>query len=440
MLSKELLKILNSVLAALKLDLADCTEQERDKWKIYWQACIKYMEGEQLQKKEATKLAGNKIEEISLSVLEFNKFRSGMGYLTLGLWPQAAEQLRDLLHRNPGFYLGRIYLALALFYQVKYLEAKKELNFLLSTKFEPVAYHLLGCIALNEKNYSQAKACFSKELQLVRVPSKEALFNLALSHYILNEYNEADKYFRLVLQKEAGCFETMNFLAEIARLQAKWEGVKRWRKAAYDRQFSLQIIEQLAYDYEEMGNFEQAYYWYRFLLDLDVNNLKAYHGLIWTLVQLNQIDMAKEWLRKARDIHGNVPRLRFLSAWIMLLTGELSIAERFIMQGLQEEERPIWLALESRLWSMKGYVNFGLQLDKCEHNFLRAFARYQAGWQALNAYSLDEAILNFRQANVLMPLWRDPLHLEGAVHLINGDLLLSNQCFQAIGFNSKHIT
>jgi len=92
---------------------------------------------------------------------------------------------------------------------------------ILSNHYKEKKYRKKGIQFLNKRKLENALDCFQKANSINN--SSENKFNLALSLMSLNQYSEAEKYFRIVYEKFSDNEINSLAFAECLLMQKKWK-------------------------------------------------------------------------------------------------------------------------------------------------------------------------------------------------------------------------
>ena len=240
---------------------------------------------------------GEELEgEFELDEMVVRRFRQGQGFYQLNMFMEAEEAFREVVEEEPEFLLGRMYLALSHFQKGNMDEAYRHFQLIASTTHHDVfiafAHHMMGCVHVRKGNDHGAIRQFRRALSY-RQNEGDTWFNLGACHYRLGEYHEAIPCFYQALLLDEDDGETMLMLSHCHRKLKQWDSVAYWRLMAFEKTDSLQVMETIARDYEEMGQIEEAITWYRRMLSRDPKRTVAYQGMGWnTWVSGRQ---AKPW-------------------------------------------------------------------------------------------------------------------------------------------------
>ena len=268
---------------------------------------------------------GEELEgEFELDEMVVRRFRQGQGFYRLNMFVEAEEAFREVVEEEPEFLLGRVYLALSHFQKGNTDEAYRHFQLIASTTnhdvFIAFAHHMMGCVRVREGDERGAIRQFRKALSH-RQNEADTWFNLGACHYRLGEYHEAIPCFYQALLLDENDGEAMWMLANCHRKLKQWDSVAYWRMLAFEKTDSLQAMETIARDYEEMGETEKALSWYRKILSRDARRIGAYQGMGWNTWVAGRGQEALAWLKKGLSLAPGDPDLLFTYAWILLEMG-----------------------------------------------------------------------------------------------------------------------
>ncbi|TCS93359.1 tetratricopeptide repeat protein [Hazenella coriacea] len=456
------LETVKEELGEIKDQYAQCPADERSKWRIRLQqikkSCDRLLESwayieEQIATlvSEYPDLTSDELdleEECLLHESVVRQFRQGQGYYGLTMFKEAGQLFKQVVKDEPDFLLGRIYLGLSYFQENQLDEASQHFQLVSQTAthemFTAFAYHMLGCIAVKQQDDRRAIKLFSKVVDLIPDQS-DAWFNQGACHFRLGEYHEAIPCFYYSLSVNEDDWESMYYLSSCYRYFQEWSSVSFWRLASYEKTHHPEVLLSIAQDYEEMGQPEEAIYWYQCLVDKEPRQATAYYGIAWNLWVLQKQDQALLWIKKGLSLFPNHPDLLLGYIWFTMMDGEMEKAES-AMQTLPSElkEKPIWMALRSRLSIQMGQFDHALcmahELIENEQASVQALGYFQKGRTLLELGKVQEAIFDFQQAQRLSPKWKDPLFFEGICHMIEGRPHSTQTCWGQMVLTKIEVT
>jgi tetratricopeptide (TPR) repeat protein len=379
-------------------------------------------------------------EEFYLDESIVRHFRQGQGYYGLTMYHEAQHYFQQVVDEAPDFLLGRLYLGLTLFQKGELVEAYRHLQIVkrMAThdEFIGLAYHLLGCVLVKMGKDEEAITQFTKVTEILP-DHGDAWFNLGACYYRLKEYHTALPYFYHALSINDNDWESMYYLSSCYRHYKEWESVTYWRRASYEKVHHPQVIQSIAHDYEEMGQYEDAIYWYQRLLTHQPKSSSAYHGISWNLWNLGQKREAMLWLKKGLTLSPRDEDLLFLYVWMSLNQGELNQVKRTLsLLPRQLQQNPLWVVIQSRWLTQTGQLEEAAKISKqlIEHENIpaRAMGHYQTGRTYLEMGKVADAAKHFEQAHHLITDWKDPVFFKGICHLLEGKTDLMQQCWNQL--------
>ena len=379
-------------------------------------------------------------EEFYLTESSLRQFREGQGYYRLAMYNSAAPLLERLVQNQPDFLLGRVFLGLCLYQQKRWEAAREQFEWLTqfahSNEFKGFASHMLGCIDLQVSKPEGAKQHFAKTIALLPHHA-DAWFNLAISYYQLMRYQDAISAFLKVLSLNGDDWESMYFLSKCyAQLQQK-ENVAFWRYAALEKANHPQVIEAIAHDYEEIGEYKKAIYWYRRLLHLDRKQKVAYRGMAWNHWMLRDPTLAMGWIKKGLSLFPQDLYLLALYVWICLQHGQMIKAKdllRCFPDSMDDLKKLLLSHYFSQTGDRKNALELADQMIQQERLTISGFGHYQKGRVLLEMGETNQALQHFQQAKELVANWKDPIFYEGVCHLILKNPVQTRSCWEKIDF------
>lgn len=376
------------------------------------------------------------------------QFRQGQGYYGLTMFTEASQLFKQVIDEEPDFLLGRIYLGLSRFQENLLDEAAHHFHLVCQMAehemFTSFAYHMLGCIAVKQSDDHRAIKLFSKVVQIIPDQS-DAWFNLGASYFRLGEYHEAIPCFYHSLSANKDDWESMYYLSSCYRHFQEWNSASFWRLASYKKNRHPKVLLSLAQDYEEMGQHEEAIYWYRCLIDQEQREPTAYYGIAWNLWALQKTEEALAWIKKGLTLFPKHPDLLLGFVWLTMMQGNFEKALTAVKSLPKElKQAPLWIALRSRLSTQMGQFEHAFmmadQLILHEQASVQAIGYFQKGRILLEQGKTNEAISDFQQAQRLAPKWKDPLFYEGICHLIEGRPHLTKTCWGQMTSTQLEVT
>jgi tetratricopeptide (TPR) repeat protein len=384
---------------------------------------------------------GEELEgEFELDEMVVRRFRQGQGFYQLNMFMEAEEAFREVVEEEPEFLLGRMYLALSHFQKGNMDEAYRHFQLIASTTHHDVfiafAHHMMGCVHVRKGNDHGAIRQFRRALSY-RQNEGDTWFNLGACHYRLGEYHEAIPCFYQALLLDEDDGETMLMLSHCHRKLKQWDSVAYWRLMAFEKTDSLQVMETIARDYEEMGQIEEAITWYRRMLSRDPKRTVAYQGMGWNTWVSGRTSEALAWLKKGLSLAPGDPDLLFTYAWILLEQGDVEKVEAIISRIPGEwTNQPLWLVIRSRVFTH--LTNFEEAQQAAERVIdqekprIRALGHYQLGRVLLEKGDTARAATHFQKARDLNAGWKDPLFYEGVCHIIDGHPEKTRSCWRKL--------
>ncbi|SDY98381.1 tetratricopeptide repeat protein [Thermoactinomyces sp. DSM 45892] len=383
-------------------------------------------------------------EEFWIHESVVRQFRQGQGYFNLTMFHEAKDLFHQVVHQEPDFLLGRVYLGLSQFHAGELEESANHFHLVIRTTTQDVfvgfATHMLGCIEVKQGNDQQAIKYFRKVISIIPDHS-DSWFNLGTCYYRMGEYHEAIPHFYHALNINEHDWESMHYLSNCYRHYREWGSVNFWRMASYEKTHHPMVMISIAHDYEEMGEHDKAIDWYRKLTSNQEHRFTAYHGIAWNFWAKHDANSALLWLKKGLTLDPRNPNLLFMFAWISFLQGEDDKVEKVLSSiPIEAQKQPNWIAMRSRLSTKAGKTPEAIQIAEemieQEQSSSQAMGHYQKGRVLLEMGQIPEAIEQFQEAHSRLKSWRDPIFYQGICHLIEGRSDLMQQCWKEICLSS----
>ncbi|MFA9556181.1 tetratricopeptide repeat protein [Evansella sp. AB-rgal1] len=257
--------------------------------------------------------------------LSFNKKEEnlqGINYFHIGLYSKAIEVLHAELEHTE--HSSRVYLYLAFSYlYINNLTLSKE-HFLnvVHRSNDPLEKHYaflgLGLQAGKEDDVEQAISYFEKAEQLQFNP--DVVYNLGICYLLLKMPNQAQQYFKEVIQAGEGDGEAYYWLGK-SYMDAgeKTLAMETWYQAVHGFD-SEQLLLSLALEFEEKNLFSCALFCYERLNDLGYDESIVLHGISWNYGLMDERIKAKQGFQELlrhdpQNINAWISYLWLINTW-----------------------------------------------------------------------------------------------------------------------------
>ncbi|WP_019122413.1 tetratricopeptide repeat protein [Brevibacillus massiliensis] len=366
-------------------------------------------------------------------------FRKGEGFYHLRLFHDAKRCFSELVQHSPDWEYGRLYYAYSLFFSEEREAATKEFRLLSRTASSPkitaISFNALGCIFAEEARFLEANQAFTAALEAYP-HYLEALFNLALCQLHDGAAEEALDSIEQYLQRSEDDWEAQIVWLRAAEALAAMDGMKERVPPVPmrmpNRHLKPNTLRELAAVYEARGQVHRAQVCYRYLTEQLPGEGWTWHGLAWTLWQINGTEKAFSLVKKAISLAPDNLDFHFSYGWMQLFSGQQEDALktfRFILSR-QRDHRLAQSGLITVCSAQGDYVeakrvaeSFLLEDDA----YLRSLGYYHLGRLAM----LQEDWLLARE------YFR---HVDGNHGFIREVPLFLKLCAEKLGLDSRQLT
>lgn len=346
---------------------------------------------------------------IELDESDFLAFQKGIGFFDLWMYDEAIIHLEKIITKYPDFNLARLYTAMTYFKKKEYSEARHEVLTMLKLSDDPalisLGHNILGMVYSFEQNYDQAIIHFHKAID-IKDNWNEPRFNLAIIFYKLKRYNEAINLLEGLYNNNPKDWEAILFLGKAYHQLQQFKKANEYFKKSYSITRQPFIIKQIADYFEKRRNFQQAAYWYKKWLNIELKNPEAMIGLAKTLYLSGDKKTGVLLLKKTLSITPENTEVLIMYAW--MLTEERDNKALIIMDKIAtvndntEKFSSYLIANLARLY----YINYDLKkadlfctkLLNSNHHMIRAIGHVVQGLIHLDKKEPQLAIFHIEKS------------------------------------------
>ena len=329
-----------------------------------------YTKAREVYIKLSSGLAGSSLKYQAL-------IEKGRMEIKLGRYNDAINTLLTVSKTSEKEYAlkGNYWLALAYYSMKKYKDSTSLLDQILSSEctneLKAKAYYLYGEIYFANKNYDKAIEKFMNVVDLgVREVIDNAYYSIAISYYAQHKFNDAKKYFSIVLNRYPNSetvLDTYYYLSEISRVQ---------------------------------GDINTAFKYYNEILSIDKNKVYFYDVLVKKAEMLKtarKFNELEDYTKKAIKEYPESPKIE----WLKYYLGEAYLNmhdydEAYtLMTGLLKESKTSDVK-SGALYGIARYYSVQGNISKAEDYYKNLLSNYPLSVKAPWA-SLDLALLYYNK-------------------------------------------
>lgn len=266
------------------------------------------------------------------------EFRRGQGYFDLFLFDHAQEEFESIVRHDPDLEVARLYLAYAHLFCDKDAESQRQFHILKETTEHPallaMASHGLGYLTAKGRNYDQAVQHFKEAIQLFPyIP--DTSFNLALIHYLNEDYTEACQLLESHTRQVREDWEARLLLVRCCEQNRQEDRAVREMERLLEECREPAMLEKIAHFFEMRQRYDQALTSYRLILEQHHDAPWVWHGLGWCRWFYDRSPQSILCIQRAISLAPREWDYLFSLGWIRLQEGRKEDAEsyfRFILQ------------------------------------------------------------------------------------------------------------
>jgi len=369
---------------------------------------------------------------IELDESDFLDFQKGIGFFDLWMYDEAVFHLEKIMDKYPDFNLARLYTAMTYFQRNNLDEAKRQLNFLFhyteDSDLLSLGHNLLGMIEGKNKQYDKAISEFQQAI-INRTDWYEPKFNLAMVYFRIGNYQDTILLLKEVLNRRPVDWEVAYYLGKSYQNLDHVIVANEWFKKVYDMTKQPKMIQQIATNFENRKQYNQAVYWYEKWHKLEPARTEPILALIKDYWLLGDDARATTYIKKYFSAYPETLESLLLYAWI--LTAEKDekklnvLVKRLASFRINESKQndPTYLASLARLLSLHQFSQHSnrviqVLLDS-EDTYVKGLAYMVKGMTQLDLKHPKEALEYFeisRKAGVKFPNFE--MYMGYAHHLL----------------------
>lgn len=184
-----------------------------------------------------------------------------------------------------------------------------------------MAYYYLAYHMLNYNDNKEAENLFRKAaeyglspeyqedtLRMIGTLGSEEYIRLAMEDIEDENYSNAEQRLLKALEFNEASYEALFYLGYINRINADYEKSIDF----YERAYSInskepKLVNEMALDFAFLGDFEQASELLHYALELDKESIEILCNLSMVYLNMDNVDNAVKYIRKAMDIDSEDP-------------------------------------------------------------------------------------------------------------------------------------
>jgi tetratricopeptide (TPR) repeat protein len=366
------------------------------------------------------------VQEIYLPYALANKFRQGQGYFMLSMYQEAVESFSRVIEEAPDIAVARLYLAFGFLMSRRLDVAYPQFRLLVETCEHPFIYaascNALGCITVFEGDLEQGLVWFERSLE--SCPDlTDARYNQALTLYRLGHYKEALKAAMKLLEEQNKDIEVFLLLSACCIKNGNKKEAYSMLKQAEKYVSGSKQRKAIAQAYERMGSFADAARCYQMLLPDYRGDASVWHGLGWSLWQVEQTDKAVSYLKYALTLAPQHPDYPCSYAWVLLCLGDTEKAWRVFDDTARKHNQPLaWAGMVEVLLKQHRITEAQTLIDELigrENGRVRALGHYLQGRTFLLQGKYEEALQHFSTSHAAGVIRESALY-AGILHYADG--------------------
>lgn len=355
------------------------------------------------------------------------QFLQGKGYFELSMYDEAVKSFSHIIRQEPDMELARLYLAFGFLMSRRWEVSYRQFQLLAETTsypiFASVAYNGMGVISVLEGRPDQGLEWFEKAIQSYPELS-EAYFNRILAYFSLKQYEEAAEEAKKLLKKNEDDME-LNMLYFHSCIHATQrdealQALNKWEELATAAVDLLPI----AAGYEKIGLYKEAHNLYLQVLPEMRSDARVWHGLGWTLWQLEQSEKALPYLLRAHTLDPDQVDFACSYAWALLGLHQVEKAKKAFEHISSRYRHPLSHSGLSHISLLKGdgqqAEQFASELLGHKDKKIQGLGHYHMGRAMLNRKEYDQALHHFNLSRDLADMKEGHLY-SGLVHFIQDE-------------------
>lgn len=354
-------------------------------------------------------------------------FLKGKGYFELSMYEEAVKSFSHIIRQDPDLELARLYLAFGFLMSRRLEVAYRQFQLLAETTayavFAAVAYNAMGVISVLEGRGDQGLQWFERALK-VYPDLKEARFNQVLTHVALQQFHDAAEVAKQLLQENQDDLELgLIYYYSCAQTGQKKEAFKALQQCEkMDEQASA--LRPIALGYEKLGHYKEALALYRRLLPDLRSDANVWHGIGWTLWQMEKSEEALPYLKKAITLDPDRSDYACSYAWVLLGLNQREKAQKALEHIHRKDQHPLSRSGLSHLSLIQGAEEqaekFARELVHHKDPKIQGLGHYHMGRVFMEKKDYNQALHHFNQSLDLSNIKESHL-FSGLIHYLNDE-------------------
>lgn len=375
---------------------------------------------------DSTPLSSQKNELVLPRHLAFH-FLKGKGYFELSMYDEAVKSFSHIIRQDPDLELARLYLAFGFLMSRRLEVAYRQFQLLAETTVYPifaaVAYNAMGVISVLEGRADQGLEWLDRALEM-HPDLQEARFNQVLTHLSLHQYHDAVDGARELLKENQEDLE-LGFIyyyscVQTGKLKEAYRALQKCEQMA-SQAASLQSI---ALGYEKLGYYKEAHSLYKRLLPDLRSDATVWHGIGWTLWQIEKSRKSLSYLKKAITLDPERTDFACSYAWVLLGLNQKEKAQKAFEHIHAKDQHPLSRSGLSHLSLIQGIPDqaekFARELVCHEDTKVQGLGHYHLGRVYMEKREYNQALHHFNESWNLANIKESHL-FSGLIHYLNND-------------------
>ncbi len=194
--------------------------------------------------------------------------------------------------------------------------------------------------------------------------NNQRMQNMLIDAYIKNnDIENAKKTIDIALKQNENNIEALLYKAKINKNDEE----EILNKAFEINPNKEQTLLALGNFYLKKRDYQKSKKYFEMLTSVDDEFYEGYFGLIYSLIELGQLDEAQDLIRKANSFNSNSSEILYLLGKICEYTGSYKEAFDYYNRASDKEENPNYnMALARTLYTLKSYENSLANIEEAE--------------------------------------------------------------------------
>lgn len=381
---------------------------------------------------------------------DFMNFQKGIGFFDLWMYDQATVYLEKVVEKYPDFSLARLYSAMAYYKKKDYQQTKAEVVTLFKFSDDPdllsLGHNLLGMIAGIEKNDEQAIIHFQQAITL-KPKWNEPKFNLAIVNYRIQQYQQAIIALTDLYRDNPLDWEVTFYLGKAFQRLGEDQHAQYWLNQTYSITKHPVVIQQIAKNFEDKGEYRQAAFWYEKWLKQDINNQQALIKLSKSTWLAGNKERGLALIEKLLNQNKDNFEANFLYALMLLDQNTPQLAIDQIEQQIDMDNSDMnqfyLLAVLARLYHLnrdqKRSEQFCSLLMSSKQSWVRGLAHITKGFILIEENEPKQALEHFQSAEQEGVKFPHLNFYKGYCHYLMGNNQLAKDAWKKLALKGPKI-